>query len=113
MEWNLAADAQYEPHTPGGCTQCLGALTIQDNSITRNVAYYIIAHAAKFVPYGSYRIASNMVNGLPNVAFLTPAGKKVLIVLNTTATTQAFSIQFKNVYASSILASGSVATYVW
>ncbi|WP_218331080.1 glycoside hydrolase family 30 protein [Hydrotalea lipotrueae] len=113
LEWNLAADAQYEPHTPGGCTQCLGALTIQDNSITRNVAYYIIAHAAKFVPYGSYRIASNMVNGLPNVAFLTPAGKKVLIVLNTTATTQAFSIQFKNVYASSILASGSVATYVW
>ncbi len=113
LEWNLAADAQYEPHTPGGCTQCLGALTIQGNAITRNVAYYIIAHASKFVPYGSYRIASNMVNGLPNVAFLTPQGKKVLIVMNTTGITQVFGIQFKNVFAPAALASGDVATYVW
>lgn len=113
LEWNLAANAQYEPHTPGGCTQCLGALTIQGNEIIRNVAYYIIAHASKFVPYGSYRIASNMVNGLPNVAFLTPTGKKVLIVLNATATTQAFGIQFKNVFASTALSSGDVATYIW
>ncbi|MGC8750422.1 glycoside hydrolase family 30 protein [Hydrotalea sp.] len=113
LEWNLAADANYEPHTPGGCTQCLGALTIQGNSITRNVAYYIIAHASKFVPYGSYRIASNMINNLPNVAFLTPQGKKVLIVFNSNNTTQAFGIQFNNQYAVAVLTAGSVATYVW
>ncbi|WP_460503977.1 glycoside hydrolase family 30 protein, partial [Hymenobacter agri] len=28
LEWNLAADAQLNPHTPGGCTECLGALTV-------------------------------------------------------------------------------------
>lgn len=113
LEWNIAADANYEPHTHGGCTQCLGALTIQGNSITRNVAYYIIAHASKFVPYGSYRIASNMIHNLPNVAFLTPQGKKVLIVFNSNNTTQAFGIQFNNKYAAAVLPAGSVATYVW
>ncbi|HYH55482.1 MAG TPA: glucosylceramidase, partial [Anseongella sp.] len=49
LEWNLAADQHYEPHTEGGCTACLGALTIEGETITRNVAYYIIAHASKFV----------------------------------------------------------------
>nr|WP_245857028.1 hypothetical protein [Lutibacter flavus] len=45
LEWNLAADSNLEPHTNGGCTECLGALTIDGNTVTKNVAYYIIAHA--------------------------------------------------------------------
>lgn len=28
LEWNLANDPSYGPHTPGGCTECKGALTI-------------------------------------------------------------------------------------
>lgn len=59
LEWNLANDPKYEPHTPGGCTQCKGALTINGSEVTRNVAYYIIAHASRFVPAGSVRIQSN------------------------------------------------------
>ncbi|RYZ99979.1 MAG: hypothetical protein EOP47_15355, partial [Sphingobacteriaceae bacterium] len=39
---------------------------------TKNVAYYIIAHASKFVPAGSVRIASNVIGNLNNVAFKTP-----------------------------------------
>ncbi|MDQ6904372.1 MAG: glucosylceramidase, partial [Bacteroidota bacterium] len=39
LEWNLANDPTYNPHTPGGCTQCKGALTI-GTSVTRNVGYY-------------------------------------------------------------------------
>jgi glucosylceramidase len=74
LEWNLAADQNQEPHTPGGCTECLGAITIQDDQITRNVAYYITAHASKFVRPGSIRIESNYSSELPNVAFLTPSG---------------------------------------
>lgn len=82
LEWNLAADPNQNPHTDeGGCTECLGALTIGD-SVSRNVSYYIIAQASKFVRPGSVRVASNLVDGLPNVAFVTPSGKKVLIVLN-------------------------------
>ena len=81
LEWNLASDANYQPHTQGGCDQCKGALTISGN-VTRNVGYYIIAQASKFVPAGSVRISSSVINGLVNVAFKTPQGKKVLIVLN-------------------------------
>ncbi|MCK7556613.1 hypothetical protein MKQ70_16940 [Chitinophaga sedimenti] len=76
LEWNLAADPDYKPHTDGGCTSCLGALTIANGGFVRNVAYYIIAHAAKFVRPGSVRVASNIEGGLENVAFQRADGKK-------------------------------------
>lgn len=112
IAWNLASDPSYDPHTPGGCSTCEGALTI-NNSYTRNVAYYFIAHASKFVPAGSVRIASNILTDLPNVAFITPEGKKVLIVLNTGNALKTFNIGFKGLTAKTSLGSGSVATYVW
>lgn len=112
LEWNLASDPSYNPHTPGGCTECKGAVTI-GSSISRNVSYYIVAHASKFVPAGSLRIASNEVDGLPNVAFVTPQGKKVLIVENDGNNDAAFGIQFKGRVANTKLAAGAVATYLW
>jgi len=112
LEWNLAADLNNGPHTPGGCHQCLGAITI-NNTVSRNVAYYIIAHASKFVRSGSVRIASNMIADLPNVAFKTPEGKKVLIVLNKSDFKQAFNIRFKDKMISTSLKAGSAGTYVW
>ncbi len=113
LEWNLANDATFGPHTPGGCTVCKGALTISGSSIVRNVAYYIIAQASKFVPDGSVRIASTVYGNLHNVAFKRPDGKKVLIVLNDGGTTQAFNIKYKDKWVVTALESGAVATYVW
>lgn len=54
-----------------------------------------------------------MLQELPNVAFKTPAGEKVIIVLNNSQTDKAFSIALgdKSVIAS--LAAGAVSTYVW
>ena len=113
LEWNLAADPRQNPHTDdGGCTQCLGALTIGDR-IHRNVAYYVIAHASKFVRPGSVRIASTISDGLPNVAFNTPGGNRVLIVLNDTESTNKFEIKFDSRYATVSLLPGSVGTFVW
>jgi glucosylceramidase len=112
LEWNLASDPNYNPHTPGGCSTCLGGLTI-GTSVTRNVSYYIVAHASKFVTDGSVRIASNLSGTLSNVAFKTPDGKKVLIVLNEGSAKQAFNIRFGDLIATSELAAGAVATYVW
>ena len=113
LEWNLASDATYNPHTPGGCTECKGALIVNGTLVIRNVGYYIIAHASKFVPAGSVRIASGLINNLPNVAFKTPSGKKVLIVLNESATAQGFNISYKGKYVFTSLVSGAVGTYVW
>ncbi len=113
LEWNLAADPQYGPHTDGGCITCLGALTISGNTVTRNVAYYVIGHASKFVPQNSVRIASNTSATLPNVAFKTPEGKKVLIVTNTGSTAQDFNIKDGGKVVSTALPAGAVGTFVW
>jgi len=112
LEWNLANDPSFGPHTPGGCTQCKGALTI-GTSTTRNVAYYIVAHASKFVPSGSVRINSNTTGFLQNVAFKTPDGKKVLIVENDGTAAETFNIRFKNKWTTTTLPAGAVGTYVW
>lgn len=114
LEWNLANNASFGPNTPGGCTTCKGALTIESNDgFTRNVAYYIIAHASKFVPAGSVRIASNLSGNLQNVAFKTPEGKKVLIVENDGNTTESFNIKYHGKWVATSLEAGSVGTYVW
>lgn len=112
LEWNLASDANYGPHTTGGCTTCLGAVTISPG-ITRNVSYYIIAHASKFVRPGAVRIASDQQNSLLNVAFKNTDGSKVLIVLNTASGTQSFNIKFNSKMVNTSLDGGAVATYVW
>jgi glucosylceramidase len=112
LNWNLANDGGFRPHTPGGCTQCKGAITL-DGGIGRNVSYYVIGHASKFVPMGSTRIASNNFNNLYSVAFLTPEGKKVLIVLNDGSANTNFSIRFNGKIAAATLPAGAVATYMW
>ncbi|HPH33692.1 MAG TPA: glycoside hydrolase family 30 beta sandwich domain-containing protein [Chitinophagaceae bacterium] len=113
LEWNLASDPAYDPHTPGGCTECKGAITINASVVTKNVGYYIIAHASKFVPTGSIRIASNNGVSLQNVAFLRPDGKKVLIVLNDGGGTSSFNIKYKGKSAVAELPAGAVGSYVW
>jgi glucosylceramidase len=113
LEWNLAADPKQNPHTDeGGCTECLGALTISD-SVSRNVSYYIIAHASKFVRPGSVRVASNLLDQLPNVAFINPNGQKVLIVLNDSDQVKEFAIKFNGKTTVTSLSKGAVGTYVW
>ena len=112
LEWNLANDPSYNPHTAGGCTQCKGALTI-GTSVSRNVGYYIIAHASKFIPAGSVRISSVTTGSLQNVAFETPSGKKVLLVENDGASDQTFNLRFKSKWIATTVPAGGVATYIW
>jgi glucosylceramidase len=112
--WNLAADPQNGPHTnDGGCTGCVGAITIDGDKVTRQVAFYTLAHASKFVRSGSVRIGSNDLEQLPNVAFKTPKGEKVLIVSNISGAPQTFSVRDQGKSFTTSLNAGSVATYVW
>jgi glucosylceramidase len=110
---NLAADSQFNPHTPdGGCDRCLGALTIGED-VKRNVSYYIVAHASQMVRPNAVRIRSNMVDDLPNIAYQNEDGSKVLLVLNNTSASQNFQIKFGSQYATASLSAGAVATYTW
>jgi glucosylceramidase len=137
--WNLAADPKNDPHTDnGGCSMCQGALTLDGDIVSRNLAYYNIAHASKFVRPGSVRIGStgpgdkavNLTQDeesqgikrtaiienssvLPNVAFRTPDGKIVLIVVNDTFSISSFRIQYNGMLTSVRLSPGAAGTYIW
>ena len=137
--WNFAADPLNDPHTDnGGCSMCQGAIAIDGDKVVRNVAYYVIAHASKFVRPGSVRIASTRsfdkgiditedeerpevrratvvehTEVLPNVAFKTPDGKIVLIVANDSWTENAVRIQYNGQSLQARLSPGAVGTYIW
>jgi glucosylceramidase len=112
--WNLAADPSFGPHTDnGGCPVCEGAITLDGNHVTRNLAYYTVAQVSKFVPPGSVRIESNLLGTLSNVAFKTPEGKIVVVVANSGSADQAFTLRYHRRDAAATLKAGSVATYVW
>ncbi len=114
LEWNLANNSSFGPHTDGGCTTCKGAVTVvSTSSYIKNVGYYIVAHASKFVPPGSKRVQSSLPTGLSNVAFKTPAGKKVLIVVNDGAGSQQFNIKYNGKWVTTYLDAGATGTYIW
>lgn len=116
LEWNLASDPSGDPHTPKGCPDCQGAVTISAGDTLRtsfNVSYFIIGHASRFVRPGSIRISSNSTDSLTNVAFLTNDGKIVLIVLNDTDTPKMFNIQWHGKNTLAYLNRGAAGTFVW
>lgn len=113
LEWNFANDPNFGPHTPGGCTECRGAVTIDGNTATKNVSYYIIGQASKFVTPGSVRLTSNLTGTLPNVAFKRPDGKTVIIVLNEGTGLQSFNIQAGSRWITASLLGKTVGTFIW
>lgn len=114
LEWNLASDPNYNPHTPGGCTLCKGAITIEGTAVvSRNVSYYIVAQASKAIVPGSVRLGSNNAGTLYNAAFKRPDGKKVALVLNESASWESFNISCNGKWIVTSLAPGAAGTFVW
>jgi glucosylceramidase len=113
--WNLAADPNFGPHTSdGGCPVCEGAITLDGDKVTRNVAYYTIAQVSKFVRPGAVRVASTSSGGAPqSVAFAGKDGRIVLLVSNPTDSPLSFSIRFHGKAAQASLPAGAVATFAW
>lgn len=113
LEWNLANDPQFGPHTIGGCTECLGALTISGDEIKRNVSYYIIGQVSKFIPAGSVRIEASSTNDqVQVVAFKTPTGRKALLLLNKSKES-VFTINSEQKKYNFTLPEKSASTIFW
>jgi glucosylceramidase len=81
LEWNIASDSQWRPFTPGGCSQCLGVLTIEGDEIVRNPAYYLIGQIAPYARPGAYRISTEGPKDIPQVAFKNADGSVVVLGL--------------------------------
>jgi len=115
--WNLALDQNSGP-TNGGCPSCRGVVTINDSTspttITNNVEYYVLGHAAKFVQPGALRIDSNSFGhgSIEDVAFQNPNGSIVLLVLNSGGT-GAFNVSWKGQSFVYNLPAGALVTFVW
>ncbi len=113
--WNLALDELHGPYT-GGCGNCRGVVTINSLSgtVTRNVEYYALAHASRFVRPGARRIGSTSgVAELESVAFRNPDGSTVLIVVNTGAQDRRFAVRWAGKTLVYVLPAGAVATLRW
>ncbi len=114
LEWNLSSNPTLTPYTDrGGCDRCLGSVTIDGDSVVRNPGYYILAHAAKYVRPGSIRIDTNMPSGFPNVAFLTPDKKVVMIILNPEKEPASIAVRHQDYVGTIHLDKGAVATLIF
>jgi glucosylceramidase len=112
--WNLAADPHFGPHTSdGGCTSCSGAVTLDGDKASFNVAYYAMAHFSRFVRPGSVRIGSTELEQLSTVAFLAPDGRIVFVAANTGNFPKTFQIEYHGKYLATTVHSQSVGTYLW
>ncbi len=114
--WNLAADPNFGPHTSdGGCPVCQGAITLDGDQVTRNLAFYTVAQVSQFVRAGSVRIGSETPDNatLPNVAFETPDHRTVLVVANTGKSEQTFTVKDRKQMFTAKLRAGDVAAFVW
>ena len=114
--WNLALDEKFGPHK-GGCGNCRGVVTVDSRTgvYTRNVEYFSLGHASKFVLPGAYRIKSESADTtLAHVAFRNPDGyTKVLIVLNTVKEPRTFVVRAAGRSLRYTLPAASVITFVW
>jgi glucosylceramidase len=114
--WNLALDESHGPHL-GGCGDCRGVVTINSatGAVTRNVEYYALAHASRFVRPGARRIASTSgIEGLESVAFRNADdGGKVLLVVNAAAAARSFAVRAGGRSFRFTLPAGAVVTFRW
>jgi glucosylceramidase len=86
-----------------------------DGTVTKELEYYALGHASKFVHPGAVRIASSVPAAAPvsNVAYENRDGSQVLVAYNGTGTEQQFAVQVGNRHVTETLAAGAAATYRW
>jgi glucosylceramidase len=112
--WNLALDPRHGPHK-GGCGDCRGVITIDPatGAITRNVEYYVLGHASRYVLPGAWRVGTaTSVDGIEAASFLNPNGSRVAIVHRKSGDGPiALAIDGQRFVVP--LANGAVATLRW
>jgi len=112
--WNLALDPKHGPHT-GGCGDCRGVVTIDPSTgaIIRNVEYYVLGHASRFVLPGAYRVATaKRGEAVEASAFINPDGTRVAI-LHRKSGTGPLTIALDGERYEVALPVDSVATLRW
>lgn len=115
LEWNAANNSSLGPRTPGGCSTCLGAITVNNStSYTRNVAYYIIGQISKYVKPGAVRIGSSSSSGsILSVGFKNPDGSIALVVYNTSGSSNTIKVVSGSSAFNYAVPGSSAVTFTW
>ena len=115
LEWNVANNASFGPHTSGGCTTCQGAATITSTSTyTRNLSYYLIGHLSKFVHLGAVRIKStSSSSNVVATAYKNPDGSMAVLTYNSNSSNQTVKILWNSLAMVCTVPASSAATFVW
>jgi glucosylceramidase len=112
--WNLALDPAHGPHK-GGCSDCRGVITIDPatGAITRNVEYYVLGHASRFVLPGASRVLTTKHgDSVEAAAFVNPDGTRVAILHRTSGDgSVAIALDHRRFLVP--LPNGAVATLRW
>lgn len=114
--WNLALNEAAGPQN-GGCRDCRGVVTVNAGTgrISRNVEYYLLGHAAKFVQAEAVRIATPDLRGqgLSQVCFLNPDRSRVLLVFNHNQQAVDLRVGEGEATFKHRVNGASLVTYVW
>jgi glucosylceramidase len=116
--WTLATDQNHGPHL-GGCDVCRGLVTIDtsdpNHPVKRELDYYVLGHASKFLYPGAVRIASDGPAGtdIKDVAFLNVDGTVVLYALNAGADSLQLAVRIHEKQMYTVIPGGALATLVW
>ena len=113
--WNLALDEQDGPQN-GGCPNCRGVVTIPENEefLSRNEEYYILAHMARHVRPGDYRIQSTAPQqDLNYLAFINEEGEHKLVIINRSQQAQTFQVRSNSGKFRYSLAGRTLGTFLW
>lgn len=113
--WNLALDPAHGPHL-GGCGDCRGVVTIDPatGTVTRNLEYYVLGHASRFVRPGAVRIDSgDQLAGISHAAFHNRDGSLVLLARNGGKAEQRLAISLGDRAWSLTMPAGEIMTLIW
>lgn len=88
IAWTLAADVNSGPHIYGGCSECQGLVTVNDDgTYTLNTAYYMMAQFSRYMPRGSIVVpvaggGSNSNGSVESIATVNPNGSRTVVMLS-------------------------------
>lgn len=116
--WNYMLDSNHGPFRSGGCDICKGAIDIDTSdykTLTRNSHFYSMAHLAKVVKSGAYRIQStgNLNEGIHFSAFKNPDGSYALVLLNDTDQQEKIYVRIGEDEFTHLALPKSVNSYHW
>ena len=113
IEWNLTSTPALTPHTEGGCTRCLGALTIDGDGVRENAGYVAMSHASRWIETGAVVVSTEETGAVHNVAAINPSGERALIAYNASSEQQRFGVTDGASAFVATLEGGEIATFVW